>query len=385
MLPHLTGLRFIAAFLVVLLHYRQWLHLSAPLDHFVSQGASGVSFFFVLSGVVLTWSYQHWFAQGTMSRMGEYLRARVARIYPMYLLALLLVTAVVGYGLTHGLTTDRGYHADAALAGSWVLNALLLQTWVPVRVVEDAFNGPAWSLSCEAFFYLLFPWIAARMVRLGSPAALLRLGLGLFAIEAAAVLGTFVFVRLGHLPDILLDYVIYRHPLLRVWEFALGCTIGAYLTGVRTGRWPLARPLATAAGRTRVTLGAALLALPVIALPEHLLEVPRWYLAYTPTFAVMILALGSGVTLFSRVLDHPWVVRLGQASFSLYILHWAGVLALQFAQMAGVTVTRPMAWAGILLSVLVSVLAWRKIEEPLNRVIRKAPQRAVSISTRSAP
>ena len=93
-LPALTSLRFIAAFAVLLLHYRD---LLGPLPDGVFRaivgGQYGVTFFFILSGFILTYRYHDWFAGGvTDGRYWRFQRYRIARIYPVYILGLLLDT-----------------------------------------------------------------------------------------------------------------------------------------------------------------------------------------------------------------------------------------------------------------------------------------------------
>ncbi|MFD9319826.1 acyltransferase family protein [Streptomyces sp. NPDC060053] len=56
-LPSLTGLRFWAALLVVLYHLSRQVGIVPGVSDVVWYGRSGVTFFFVLSGVVLAWTY----------------------------------------------------------------------------------------------------------------------------------------------------------------------------------------------------------------------------------------------------------------------------------------------------------------------------------------
>ena len=67
-LPALTSLRFVAAFAVLVLHYRDLLGpLPAWLLRAIVGGQFGVTFFFVLSGFILTYRYREWFARGVSS------------------------------------------------------------------------------------------------------------------------------------------------------------------------------------------------------------------------------------------------------------------------------------------------------------------------------
>jgi peptidoglycan/LPS O-acetylase OafA/YrhL len=135
-----------AALLVFGLHLRNLGYLSgAPVDIIgwpFMAGATGVSFFFVLSGFVLTWSARsHDTAAG-------FWRRRIARIYPVHLVtavaAMLLGSAILGQPRPTG----------QQLAA----NLLLIHSWWPAW--WQTLNPVSWSLACEAFFYATFPVLA---------------------------------------------------------------------------------------------------------------------------------------------------------------------------------------------------------------------------------
>jgi peptidoglycan/LPS O-acetylase OafA/YrhL len=109
-------------------------------------GRFGVDFFFVLSGFVLTWSYRPGRSRG------RFYWLRFARVWPLHLVTFLLAIALIG-------------------GGPWfsaLLNVLLLQSWAPFSEVYGAFNTPSWTLSVEAFFYLLFPFMIRPLARASS-------------------------------------------------------------------------------------------------------------------------------------------------------------------------------------------------------------------------
>src|SRR5208282_2377784 len=87
--------------------------------------------------------------------------ARFVRLYPIYLLSFLLYLpiAVQKYVL-YPSPESTGHHTFVLSA---VLSCLMLQSWTPLA---QAWNGPSWSLSVEAFMYLMFPLVGFRLVRL---------------------------------------------------------------------------------------------------------------------------------------------------------------------------------------------------------------------------
>ena len=153
-LPGLTALRFFAATYVLLAHVDPWQRLpfaQVPLGfRLLSAGVTGVSCFFILSGFILAYTHQH------VPHPLRFFRARFARVYPLYVFALLLSLP----SFLRFLQTQA--HA-AGLLWAIPLDLLLLQDWVPAYA--HSINSPAWTLSCEAFFYLIFPFLIGRVHR----------------------------------------------------------------------------------------------------------------------------------------------------------------------------------------------------------------------------
>jgi peptidoglycan/LPS O-acetylase OafA/YrhL len=139
-LPALTISRFFAAALVVIFHYPNKLAIfPASISNF---GYEAVTFFFILSGFILT--YNHATSAGLNLPLGAFLRARLARIVPAYWLALLIAAPFTLAGvLRSGVDFDLG------------LVPLMLQSWKPHASL--LWNPPAWSLSNEMFFYAIYP------------------------------------------------------------------------------------------------------------------------------------------------------------------------------------------------------------------------------------
>ncbi len=144
-IEQLTFLRFVAAIVVVAYHFAGDTLLSRFAKPLLSAGPEMVTLFFVLSGFVMVLAY----ASTEQVDARNYWLARFARIYPVYLLALLLSLPFVEIA-----------HNRLSLA----LNALLLQSWLPRFPLTV--NPPGWSLSVEAFFYILFPLMLPRLSRL---------------------------------------------------------------------------------------------------------------------------------------------------------------------------------------------------------------------------
>lgn len=169
-----------------------------------------------------------------------------------------------------------------------LLLLLLLLAWVPDQDVVLAVNGPSWTLSCETFFYLAFPFL---LPLLGRVRASSRTSLLLVLVLA---LPLWVTVARASVDGAVLVWLTANLPPVRLVEFAVGILVALE---VRDGRWSAVRlPVAVAAlGLTTV--------------------VPEEYAVASVTllpFAVLVACLattdlrGEGSPLRAR-----WVVQLG--------------------------------------------------------------------------
>src|SRR5580658_9180527 len=155
-LEALTGLRCFAAVNIVLFHFSnpQWFGILAPI---VNAGYASVSFFILLSGFVLAYNYADKARAGELDKV-RFWEARFTRLYPIYFLSLLLSWQVV--------PIEYSVHTHRMFWWGMVLTPLLLQGWVPQ--LATFLNTPAWTMSAESFYYVLFPWMARwkRTVRM---------------------------------------------------------------------------------------------------------------------------------------------------------------------------------------------------------------------------
>ena len=224
-LPALTSLRFFAAFHVVIFHFQAMQIFIGPawFQKLSSIGYVGVSFFFVLSGFILVYTYA-----GRPMILKNFWRARFARIYPAYAFSLLVTALFFFYAvLTMNIPFFVWAKAHLKLASALVLS--LLQAWVPPAALT--WNAVAWSLSVEAFFYILFPFLLLVLVRRSQPQLLL--------IAAASWLtslvfsGSYVVLNPDHLSVVNADVLgafwlnaLKFNPLARLPEFLLGMACG---------------------------------------------------------------------------------------------------------------------------------------------------------------
>jgi peptidoglycan/LPS O-acetylase OafA/YrhL len=141
----LTGTRAIAALLVVVFHYGCTFLPFSYAEHFFRNGNLAVSYFFILSGFVMYYTYG-----GREVDYKTYMRNRLARIAPLYWFALAITIALSVYNIV----VYKKWPWDELIEDS-IYQFLFIQAYLPGHALT--LNGPGWSLSVEMFFYLLFP------------------------------------------------------------------------------------------------------------------------------------------------------------------------------------------------------------------------------------
>jgi peptidoglycan/LPS O-acetylase OafA/YrhL len=342
-LPSLTGLRFVAALAVFGFHLNALgLFRGGPAEGVMGllfgPGAIGVSFFFVLSGFVLTWSARPGQAATSIWRR------RAAKIYPNHVVAwfvALLGLVVLGAHQISGVSVALG--------------ALLVQAWVPVESVYFAVNTPAWSLSCEAAFYLAFPllirWVT-RVTRLWWLAGLLAAGVALVPVVAMLF------------PPQIEYWFVYVFPVTRVLEFALGMVMARI---VMTGRWIGLKPLPASA-----------LVLVAYFVSAHVPGTFGFVAVTVVPLALLIAAVAVSDVDGTR---SPWrsrpVVWLGEVSFAFYLVHHFVIRTVaEGLEELGVTGIPAVVPASLMLAVslLLAWLLYRFVEKPAFRLLTRQSQ-----------
>jgi peptidoglycan/LPS O-acetylase OafA/YrhL len=368
----LTGARFVAAFVVVAYHLFRFDRWDAPdvVERVAALGPVAVTFFFVLSGFVLSWASVD--DDGRVPSLRTYVAARVARLLPVHALSLVVVFPIV-VGLwrrahgDHGAGDGHDFAHAVALPG--VLVAAGLQAWHPSTAL--AWNPPAWSLSVELAFYVLFPWLAARVLR--RPARVVVV-VALVLLAGALVPGlvalVFASARFDVGPEVhgpLVDAWRY-HPLLRLPEFVVGMAAARVARSEKTHD-AAPRPAVGAAVFFVVTL--VLVAVGVV--PAVLVHNG----ALAPAFAVAILWLSSSPSSTSRVvrlLSSTPLRTLGESSYALYLMHvptlyWIAAVAERRGH-ARVLDDPRVAVVAAVVCVVVAVAVHVVLERPARRALR---------------
>ncbi|MFN8051396.1 MAG: acyltransferase [Acidimicrobiales bacterium] len=349
-LPSLTGMRMLAAGAVFFTHIRWVLpsgtvlavgghHLT--IDRVLLNGGLGVNFFFMLSGFVLAWSWR----PGVSSPV--FYGRRVARVWPSH------AVTWVAFLLASIAVVSLRPSVAGALSG-----VVLLQSWT--KSTAFAVNPVAWTLSCEAFFYLMFP-PAWALVRRLSPQALLG---------AALVVGCVPFALSVLVHD---RFFVTTFPPSRLWEFLLGLMLAR---AVRMG-WIRRVP--------PVWCSVVLLALVVAAnsLVRH--QVFAVAAEMVPFAGIIVGGALSDLRGRTGWLHSPAAQAAGRASFAFYLVH---VLAIELVDdrygRHAFGWPASLAWSALLLAVACGLAAALHllVEQPAERTLRArwspAPRPAVA-------
>lgn len=341
-LEGLTSLRFFAALGVVLCHVGI-VTQGGPQEPVARSGYVGVTFFFVLSGFVLVWSYR----PGSAAR---FIGHRLARIWPLH--ALTWAVALVALAETRRTSLQE------------LMSLLLVHMWglagsaVPDASNVDVANGVSWTLSCELAFYLTVPFIAPRLLRASRG--------WLIAVLAMAA-------SAEHLvPDVMWSLwpqqaaeLLLHAPAYRYLEFLVGMTIAALLRSgleIQARIWPAA---------------LLVLSMYVLVASGAFTGGPEASRAMLLPFAALIAVTAAAGLRRQSWLEHPWIVNRGGASFALYLVHFPIMLAFgHLASGRGLSTRMLLGLVALLLALLVAEVAHRWFEKPVERLLRSRIDRA---------
>jgi len=356
--PALTGLRALAAWLIFFLHTNSFEFGSLP-NRVINEFHLGVTVFFVLSGLLIGVRYGRRLA---VSRqwLGNYVRHRFARIYPLYFLLTCLFFVVYQlapqYDAT-GLYTMSHATGKALVIG---MNLTLLRGWFTEFRFTGVYTG--WTLTVEEFFYLLAPFLLLGLRRW--PARLPAYVVGFVFLGCALVALPAPWHRFGFVPDYI--FMFSATFFGRCFEFLGGLFLALlWLRQAPILRWLSRHISCTAIGGAWVVSCLGLLVV------DHVLpwsdEQADWgrivinNLVVVPGMGLLLYGLMSEPTRLSRLLG-SWPFDLfGKASYAFYLIH-AGILDQFLAQ----HVTTSLSLRFIITNILAIVL-YKGIEHPLYR------------------
>lgn len=379
-IPHLTGVRAIAAYLVLVSHSADTTFAYGQLDsvahkYVVCLAHLGMSLFFVLSGFVITYGYYDRFVRLPWRQAArDFAVARFARLYPLYITFLLC---------------SRQNYKPLFRHATWPQKLsyfTLTQSWWNVQWVTFR---PAWSISTECFFYLCFalylirrPRRTASIPQIRRNAILLSAGCfpllaALFAkqTEVTAFLSALAITGRGDV----WNWFTYASPYVRLGEFILGSFAARmYMLTQHSGESPSGRrhsglfSLCCLAAIAILAIGDAGL-LPATSFLPFLAHNFGWalFLAY------LLYASSRHPNLLTRLCSTHAMQGGGEISYSVYIVQFwifSNVLP-QYVAYVPSTLAYAVSLLKLLLYLVVTTVAatctYRIIEVPGKRMLRK--------------
>lgn len=297
-LNHIYITRFIAALCVVIYHFGQDLY---PFNLYVignifKYGSEAVNYFFILSGFIMIIAYYDSTEKGAAINKKRYWINRFARIYPVYLLALLFVAL-------YYITIDRNLFSSFAIR--FPLEVFVLQSWLG----KSSLNFPAWSLSVELLFYIMFPfllkWFSSK-----TNLSLILIATILYIINQFTYIT--ILNKIGQ--DVKIKTMINISPVFHIATFVIGIILGI----LYKRNYQLFN-----SNRIKTKILSYLMALSLFVTILISLDFEKYHNngLLTPVYFFFLLAfcIESPV---SKLFSTKLFVYLGDISYSIYILQY---------------------------------------------------------------
>ncbi|WP_150114837.1 acyltransferase family protein [Chryseobacterium sp. IHB B 17019] len=336
-IPQITFTRFVAAMAIVISHFKKDLFLykiNYISDIFLKANV-GVSYFFILSGFIMIVAYHR---KAKIDYLDFY-RNRFARIYPLYVVGLLLflVTKYSGFSF---------YKLFLYLFG--------IQSWIPGEAL--VLNFPGWSISVEFLFYLIFPLLYNYFYSKGNKS--------IWVITILIWITTQVFSNLyvnssmfkG--PHTVSYEFVHYFPLLHINEFLMGNLAGLFFVkNFRENNYDVIISL---------IFMAILLSLIFVPLNFH-----NGLMAVFFIPLIYFISCNNGIltTIFSlKPLEY-----LGEISYAIYIVHIPVLYILRSVlwDYFQIYESNGVFWVYVLVLIFVSALFYQFIEKPLRNYLKK--------------
>ncbi len=338
--PNLNGLRFIAAFLVIIHHIEQLKSISNLENYwgtipFIGViGKLGVVLFFVLSGFLITYlllSEEKSFDDISIKKF--YMR-RILRIWPLYFLIIILAFFVLPY---INLFTLNGFginsiHADLAI--KLVLYALFLPNIVLSMLGVIPYASHTWSIGTEEQFYLVWP---VFMKYLKKNRILLMF----------IIIVTYLLFRL-FLANPLSDFIPYKNIIREFWStFSIDCMAIGGIFGIMLFRNDRFLYLI----KNNLTFYFSLAFVSILMIKG--VYIPYFHLDFFSVFFGIIILNFASNDKIKISLENKYFNYLGNISYGLYMYHPIGIILAIYLTVA---IGHPTNWLIYPLSLLFTII-----------------------------
>ena len=290
----LTSIRFLAALMVVFSHMgflanSESILLKNLYVYVFYEGYIGVTFFFILSGFILSFSYTTRIKNNKISKI-DYMISRFARIYPLHILSFLISLPLVFYAIYKNNSSPL----------TLIPNVLLLQSFIPSSEFFFSANAPSWSLSNEMFFYLLFPFLLFRS--------------NFFILTISLFVALFqIYIVYSGLTQEQQHYWIYIFPVSRLLDFITGILLYRLYIYLKDKSFRINSDI--------FQVSSILLLIATIIIKNNINQNYRFDLYYIIPMSFLIFSFAYSEGRISAFLSTKSFILLGESSFSLYLIH----------------------------------------------------------------
>ncbi|ENT2127126.1 acyltransferase family protein [Escherichia coli] len=348
-LNSLTSLRAFAALGVFFSHMAVIQNSSnrdfASSFEYFKLGYSGVTFFFILSGFILTYSFTISLRNGNGSFV-DFLAHRVFRIYPVHLLC--LTVFIVGHSILGG-----GFSPNIL---SIIKNALLIQSYSVDKEDYFSFNAVSWSISVEMFFYVSFCFIIFARKRM----------LALFA--ALILINVIYMASYGEISDAFSHWFFYINPFNRLPDFLIGIILCKLYFEFKSKPSYLVLSFAEISSVVFILMSVYMVA------KSQNSNGLQYDALFIPSMAFSILVFSFNGGIISKIISNKVMILLGDASFSFYLVHTIVISTLsKFFNVSGlgaISVIKFIVMA-LFASLFISIMMYLFFEKPINNKLRK--------------
>ncbi len=365
----LTGLRFFAATLVMMMHFSEYINLPESILPIIRAGGIGVSFFFVLSGFLLYLRYGDIFeSRLNKNELKKFFLGRFFRIYPAYFLGLIIVT-VINFVAFKKFNLNPSF-ADASISG-WVVNLVALQTFSGNLLIQQFWNAPSWSVSTEFFFYFSFPFFLFYITSKINTRFNIKLTIFLFFVLWILLRLTVIFGAFAGWFDKVfwVDYISDRNFFWRFWEFGIGILSSKIFLskGFAFAKSEFIRNIAIIFSIAIVLL-IAYLPWPSNEMSQLLMRVLRLGILNVLPFIFIIAIFCIGKNFLSGIMENKFIVYLGECSFAIYIYHWSFWLLLENMRRLHIDFSEKFVILCMLGTIVFSMISYSFYENPIKKL-----------------